>query len=86
MIFVIVNAMSDNHLIDIIDRLSRIEQTCKDTLKQAEKTNGRVSILEEKVDSLELTRAENKGSWKIASIVATAISTAFYFTLNKILK
>ena len=74
----------ESHLIEIIDRLSRIEAVGKSTLAQAEKTNGRVNEIENRVDSLELTRAENKGSLKSAGAIGGMIATLGYFILNKL--
>jgi hypothetical protein len=70
----------------ILTELAVLKTISEATLKQAEKTNGRVTILEDKVDSLELTRAENKGSWKATGSLASAVSVAVYFILGKVLK
>lgn len=51
-----------SHLLDIVDRLSRIESVTNETLAQAKRTNGRVTVLEGKVDSLESTRDAQQGS------------------------
>lgn len=70
------NREIDNFFKRIDEKLDLIHQ-------QTVKTNGRVSTLEGKVESLEITRAENKGIWKTAGIVAGSVSTAIYFVLNK---
>lgn len=50
---------------------------------QTLKTNGRVTQAEEDIESLNLTRAENKGSWRTVAVGAAGISTLFWFLMDK---
>ena len=76
----------DSHIIEIIDRLSRIEQIGASTLEQCKRTNGRTTELEKKVDSLEATRDQQSGSWKTASMIGGVVATLVYFFIDKIWK
>lgn len=77
--------------LDIIERLTRIEEIGKSTLLQTERTNGRVTILEGKVDSLESTRDKQEGAMGrhlklggLAAVIASGVAMAIAGIIKKL--
>ena len=85
--------IDEQHVIKIIEkigevseRVGRIEEITTNTLLQAQKTNGRTTKNEEDIDELKLVNAEAKGSWKVATAIATTLSTVGVMLFNKFVK
>lgn len=71
---------------DILRILGQIEGKVDGICDRLDISNGRIAKNEAAIKTLEINDAKQQGAWKIATIVATALSTAVYFVLNKVIK
>lgn len=68
---------------DILLLLGEIKGEVKGINQRLDVSNHRTEKVENRVTSLESTRDQQKGGWRVTTVIAGAVSTAVYFILGK---